>query len=79
VAFDPFQKAVITSCSLRYKPVLQPSGGVAPAGGGAGGGANGQKHEGEKEERLINCCFSFTIRRDKWGMPSMIVGNFMKC
>ncbi|KAI6019142.1 hypothetical protein EDC04DRAFT_2881276 [Pisolithus marmoratus] len=25
------------------------------------------------------CCFSFTIRRDKWGIPTMIVGNFIKC
>jgi hypothetical protein len=31
------------------------------------------------EEGFINCCFSFTIRRDKWGIPSMIVGNFIKC
>jgi hypothetical protein len=28
---------------------------------------------------LVNCCFSFTIRRDKWGIPSMIVGNFIRC
>ena len=31
------------------------------------------------EEDFINCCFSFTIRRDKWGIPSMIVGNFIRC
>ncbi|KAF5358612.1 hypothetical protein D9758_007675 [Tetrapyrgos nigripes] len=31
------------------------------------------------EEGLISCCFSFTIRRDKWGIPSMIVGNFVRC
>ena len=30
------------------------------------------------EEGFINCCFSFRIRRDKWGIPSMIVGNFIK-
>ncbi|KIY53905.1 hypothetical protein FISHEDRAFT_31238, partial [Fistulina hepatica ATCC 64428] len=49
VAFDSSQKAVLTSCVLRYKP-----------------------------EGFIDCCFSFTIRRDKWGIPSMIVGNFIK-
>ena len=32
-----------------------------------------------REEKFINCCFSFTIRRDKWGIPSMIVGNFIAC
>jgi len=32
-----------------------------------------------EEEGFINCCFSFTIKRDKWGVPSMIVGNFIKC
>jgi hypothetical protein len=31
------------------------------------------------EEGFISCCFSFTIRRDKWGIPSMIVGNFIRC
>ncbi|KIM53950.1 hypothetical protein SCLCIDRAFT_97185, partial [Scleroderma citrinum Foug A] len=30
------------------------------------------------EEGFVSCCFSFTIRRDKWGIPSMIVGNFIK-
>ena len=33
---------------------------------------------GEGEEALIACCFSFTIRRDTWGIPSMIVGNFIR-
>jgi len=26
---------------------------------------------------VINCCFSFTIRRDKYNIPSCIVGNFI--
>ncbi|KAG1762113.1 hypothetical protein EDD22DRAFT_893064 [Suillus occidentalis] len=30
-------------------------------------------------EGFINCCFSLTIRRDKRDIPSMIVGNFIKC
>ncbi|KDN38564.1 hypothetical protein K437DRAFT_291790 [Tilletiaria anomala UBC 951] len=25
----------------------------------------------------IKCCFSFTIRRDQWNIPTMIVGNFL--
>ncbi|KAJ8701147.1 Transcription factor [Pleurotus ostreatus] len=98
VAFDSSQKAVLTSCVLRYKPVLNPATPASPAKGSAAATAsatanasnpNGQvvvkKEEEEEEEEtpmeegFINCCFSFTIRRDKWGIPSMIVGNFIKC
>ena len=69
VAFDSSQKAVLTSCVLRYKPLLNSSS-SSPT----------KKEDGvQHEERFINCCFSFTIRRDKWGIPSMIVGNFIKC
>lgn len=49
---------------------------------GAGGEKGRVKSEGgdaPNEEGFVNCCFSFTIRRDKWGIPSMIVGNFIKC
>ncbi|KAN0094315.1 hypothetical protein V8E55_002602 [Tylopilus felleus] len=69
VAFDSTQKAVLTSCVLRYKPLINTS-------------SDRKKFEDEdapSEEGFINCCFSFTIRRDKWGIPSMIVGNFIKC
>ena len=69
VAFDSTQKAVLTSCVLRYKPLINTS-------------SDRKKMEDEdtpSEEGFINCCFSFTIRRDKWGIPSMIVGNFIKC
>lgn len=76
VAFDSSQKAVLTSCVLRYKPVFNLKGRKQVQG----------VQEGETEELLplreegfINCCFSFTIRRDKWGIPTMIVGNFIKC
>jgi len=72
VAFDSSQKAVLTSCVLRYKPVLNPS----PAGATK---EKQQEKEPPNEEGLVSCCFSFTIRRDKWGIPSMIVGNFIKC
>ncbi|KAI5823112.1 hypothetical protein K523DRAFT_325627, partial [Schizophyllum commune Tattone D] len=66
VAFDSSQKAVLTSCVLRYKPNLNNA--IAKDG-----------NPGPNEEGFVNCCFSFTIRRDKWGIPSMIVGNFIKC
>jgi hypothetical protein len=29
-------------------------------------------------EGFINRCFSFTIRQDKRGIPSIIVGNFIQ-
>jgi hypothetical protein len=68
VAFDSTQKAVLTSCVLRSKPAV--------------------KQEQTEHARLVttsgregfvSCCFSFTIRRDTWGIPLMIVGNFIRC
>ncbi|KAF5380140.1 hypothetical protein D9615_006300 [Tricholomella constricta] len=102
VAFDAGQKAVLTSCVLRYKPRLgfdanssrgsgsgshsnSNSGAGAGTGGGGGtvtkggGGTGGGGGGGQEEEGFVNCCFSFTIRRDRWGMPTMIVGNFIRC
>ncbi|KAG8827965.1 hypothetical protein FRC17_007650 [Serendipita sp. 399] len=62
VAFDTGQKAVLTSCVLRYKPrEVNPQ---AP-------------QNGPLQEGYVNCCFSFTIRRDSWGIPVAIVGNFI--
>jgi hypothetical protein len=52
---------------LRYKPLIN----MQPQ--------TPKKEDVSNEEGFINCCFSFTIRRDKWGIPSMIVGNFIKC
>lgn len=69
VAFDSSQKAVLTSCVLRYKPMLN-SGSLIK---------NEEEQQQPMEEGFISCCFSFTIRRDKWGIPSMIVGNFIQC
>ncbi|KAI9015719.1 hypothetical protein CLU79DRAFT_765496 [Phycomyces nitens] len=51
IAFDPGQKAVLTSCLLR--------------------------NPGREETSVISCCFSFTIRRDKYNIPTVIVGNFL--
>jgi hypothetical protein len=55
---------VLTSCVLRYKPRV--------------GDAPGAGDTEPAEHALISCCFSFTIRRDTWGIPSMIVGNFIR-
>jgi len=65
VAFDATQKAVLTSCVLRFKSIAATPGCVQPTA--------------PSEEAFINCCFSFTIRRDTWGIPLMIVGNFIRC
>ncbi|OJA15194.1 hypothetical protein AZE42_11139 [Rhizopogon vesiculosus] len=67
VAFDSSQKAVLTSCVLRYKPLINMQS------------QSQKKEDVPNEQGFVNCCFSFTIRRDKWGIPSMIVGNFIKC
>ncbi|KAI9010370.1 hypothetical protein CLU79DRAFT_773457 [Phycomyces nitens] len=49
IAFDPRQKAVLTSCLLRKK----------------------------SKSIVLSCCFSFTIRRDRYDIPTIIVGNFL--
>ncbi|KAI8890999.1 hypothetical protein K501DRAFT_235927 [Backusella circina FSU 941] len=51
IAFDPGQKAVLTSCLL--------------------------KSPNPENTSVISCCFSFTIRRDKYNIPTVIVGNFL--
>jgi len=76
VAFDSTQKAVLTSCVLRFKPLITIPG-VAPITASSRGSKRPQ--ESPNEEGFVSCCFSFTIRRDTWGIPSMIVGNFIKC
>ncbi|KAJ6541756.1 hypothetical protein B0H19DRAFT_959050 [Mycena capillaripes] len=79
VAFDSSQKAVLTSCVLRYKPVLPSSSAIPNAASEVAKAAAEQPLPPAQEEgEFINCCFSFTIRRDKWGIPSMIVGNFIR-
>ncbi|KAJ7045083.1 hypothetical protein C8F04DRAFT_1067648 [Mycena alexandri] len=80
VAFDSSQKAVLTSCVLRYKPVL-PSSSALPNAASEVAKASAEDQplpSAQEEGEFINCCFSFTIRRDKWGIPSMIVGNFIR-
>ena len=80
VAFDSSQKAVLTSCVLRYKPVIK-VGSSSPKTPPNKSLKNDEavEREPQGEEGFISCCFSFTIRRDMHGIPSMIVGNFIKC
>ncbi|KAF8500241.1 hypothetical protein F5888DRAFT_1793511 [Russula emetica] len=72
VAFDSSQKAVLTSCVLRFKPVVKQNPDTTTPGRAPLVPTPGK-------EALVNCCFSFTIRRDTWGIPLMIVGNFIRC
>lgn len=93
VAFDSSQKAVLTSCVLRYKPRVpgthsnalnpNPNPLASPMRNKQEAtDLNAEPEENKEEEGedgFVNCCFSFTIRRDKWGIPTMIVGNFIRC
>jgi hypothetical protein len=40
-----------------------------------GNGQDGEQSSSTSQSGFINCCFSFTIRRDTWGIPSVIVGR----
>lgn len=79
VSFDPSQKAVLTMCKLRTKNRALANAMTAET-------ASKQAENGNTEDKtpedtcslpFIPCCFSFTIRRDKWNIPTMIVGNFL--
>ncbi|KAI9267580.1 hypothetical protein EDC94DRAFT_601292 [Helicostylum pulchrum] len=58
IAFDPKQKAVLTSCLLNYQ--LQPD----------------EEPPRKRKNIAMSCCFSFTVRRDKFNM-TVIIGNFL--
>ncbi|GAA5972369.1 hypothetical protein JCM21900_003932 [Sporobolomyces salmonicolor] len=67
IAFDVGQKAVLTSCVLINQSIL----------------SRKRKRSGDHkskvpEDAMVSAAFSFTIRRDSYGIPSMIVGNFLK-
>ncbi|KAG1083186.1 hypothetical protein G6F42_022303 [Rhizopus arrhizus] len=51
IAFDPGQKAVLTSCLLRSP--------------------------NPENTSVISCCFSFTIRRDKYNIPVSVVAHLL--
>ncbi|WFD19188.1 Transcription factor [Malassezia caprae] len=82
VSFDPSQKAVLTMCKLKTKnrALARATASAQATEDRANGSAQGnQAGEGESEHSpasteettkhtpaCISCCFSFTIRRDKW-------------
>lgn len=41
---------------------------------GTNAGGDTKQAQLAKRENCIKCCFSFTIRRDQWNIPTMIVG-----
>ncbi|BGP38584.1 Transcription factor [Rhodotorula kratochvilovae] len=67
IAFDSGQKAVLTSCVLINQSILSRKRRKAGADKGK-----------IAEEAMVSACFSFTIRRDSYGIPSLIVGNFIR-
>ena len=50
---------------------------VVAAGTGATSTSGVLKDPNNPKAAFIHCCFSFTIRRDQWNIPHMIVGNFL--
>ncbi|WFD27142.1 Transcription factor [Malassezia nana] len=105
VSFDPSQKAVLTMCKLKTKnSALARAMASAQATktkegesvqGNPAGERDTERNSASTEDdtkqtpACISCCFSFTIRRDKWNVraikltfqiPTMIVGvctNFL--
>lgn len=81
VAFDATQKAVLTSCVLRFKP--HPSSFIGVSGSEQetplqpGKAMRKSRDRPRQQEGFINCCFSFTIRRDTWGIPTVIAGELL--
>ncbi|GAA5967109.1 hypothetical protein JCM11641_000444 [Rhodosporidiobolus odoratus] len=63
VAFDAGQKAVLTSCVLIKRPTASSS--------------SSSSSKRTLSSQLINACFSFTLRRDAYNIPSAVVGNFI--
>lgn len=47
------------------------------AGTGATSTSGIVKDPNNPKAAFLHCCFSFTIRRDQWNIPTMIVGNFL--
>ncbi|KAK4687469.1 DNA polymerase zeta, partial [Tremellales sp. Uapishka_1] len=77
IAFDPSQRSIYTSCTLKIPLSLTkqsssqvPHLNITQASFGG---------EGPVEEyREVKCCFSVTIRRDAWGIPVAIMGQWIQ-
>ena len=68
------------TASGQITPVAQEQAGAAgavAAGTGATSTSGVLKDPNNPKAAFIHCCFSFTIRRDQWNIPHMIVGNFL--
>ncbi|KAJ3341835.1 hypothetical protein HDU93_003956 [Gonapodya sp. JEL0774] len=69
IAFDEGQKAVLTSCVLRTPPAEEVGNSSVGANGNAGtvtgGGLASDTSPLGVKGKVVSCCFSFTIRRDR--------------
>lgn len=59
------------------QPKKTNAAGVVTANTGATISSGVLKDPNNPKAAFIHCCFSFTIRRDQWNIPHMIVGNFL--
>ncbi|KAJ2510408.1 Transcription factor [Coemansia sp. RSA 1939] len=89
IAFDATQKAVLTSCVLQtaasvrtlvHSGASKRLGNSRPMSSSSialkiGGMAD--QPSPSQPGRPVRCCFSFTLRRDKYKIPLAIIGNFM--
>lgn len=66
----------ITPVAQEQQPPGAAAGPVA-AETGATSTSGVLKDPNNPKAAFIHCCFSFTIRRDQWNIPHMIVGNFL--
>ena len=82
VSFDPSQKAVLTMCKLKTKNCVLARAMASAQASEAADNSLQENHPGEGDTEYspstvdatkntpacISCCFSFTIRRDKWNV-----------
>lgn len=93
IAFDAGQRSIYTTCTLKIPLSLTRGAGAGGSGSGGGesfdaenasmDGLNGlavvdnNKNNSREEYREVRCCFSVTIRRDAWGIPVAIMGQWI--
>ncbi|KAJ2393156.1 hypothetical protein GGI05_002495, partial [Coemansia sp. RSA 2603] len=65
-------KAVLTTCVLQTAASVRKMVGAAGSGADSSAGADALQPSAP-----TRCCFSFTLRRDKYKIPLAIAGNFM--
>ncbi|KAJ1735779.1 Transcription factor [Coemansia biformis] len=77
IAFDASQKAVLTSCVMQtLAPVRTQARSDSSNSSSSDSSDSGNSVAGQPG-RSVRCCFSFTLRRDKYKIPIAIVGNFI--